>query len=102
MNKDFKGTKYFLLLENYTYKIDELGVIIENLQKLNLISLDFMQFLKDEQVYESLKNEANILYKPTFKRLEMIYSCDCNVEIRDKGILSLTNLGQKLLDICLL
>lgn len=102
MNKDFKGTKYFLSLENYTYKIDELGVIIENLQKLNLISLDFTQFLKDEQVYESLKNEANILYKPTFEGLEMIYSCDCNVEIRAKVILSLTNLGQKLLDICLL
>ena len=30
------------------------------------------------------------------------YNCDCNVEIRAKGILSLTNLGQKLLDICLL
>ena len=57
---------------------------------------------KSIQVYESLKNEANILYKPTFEGLEMIYSCDCNVEIRAKGILSLTNLGQKLLDICLL
>ena len=48
MNKDFKGKRYFILLENYTYKFDELGVIIENLQKLNLISIDFMQFLKDK------------------------------------------------------
>ena len=66
MDKDFKGKRYFILLENYTYKFDELSVIIENLQKLNLISIDFMHFLKDEQVYENLKNQANILYKPTF------------------------------------
>lgn len=102
MDKDFKGKRYFILLENYTYKIDELGVIIENLQKLNLISIDFMQFLKDEQVYENLKNQANILYKPTFKGLEISYNCECTVGIRAKGILSLTNLGQNLLDICLL
>ena len=102
MDKDFKGKRYFILLENYTYKFDELSVIIENLQKLNLISIDFMHFLKDEQVYENLKNQANILYKPTFKGLEISYNCECTVGIRAKGILSLTNLGQNLLDICLL
>lgn len=102
MNKNFKSKQYFISLEDYSFKIDELGLIIENLEKLNLISVDFMQFSKDEQIYENLKNEANILYKPTFKGLETIYNCECNIGIKSKGILSLTNIGQNLLNICLL
>lgn len=101
MNKDFRGKRYFINLENYTYKSEEMGIIIENLQKLNLISIDFLHFEKDKQVYEKLKNQANVIYKPAFKNLETIFNCECNVAIESKGILYLTNLGQDLLNICL-
>lgn len=101
MNKTFKTNRYFISLENYEFELENLGLIIENLVKLNLISIDFMNFLSDASIYESLKEKANALYKPTFKSLETIYNCECNIEIKSKGLLSLTNLGQSLLNICL-
>lgn len=101
MNKTFKTNRYFISLENYEFELENLGLIIENLVKLNLISIDFMNFFSDASIYESLKEKANALYKPTFKSLEIIYNCECNIEIKSKGLLALTNLGQSLLNICL-
>lgn len=37
---------------------------------------------------ENLKNKANILYKPTFKGLETIYNCGCNVAIKSTSLLN--------------
>ena len=33
--------------------------------------------------------------------LEYVYKCECHVEIREKGILNLTNLGESLLKLCI-
>lgn len=101
MNKTFKNERYFIELDNYNYDEHVFSISLENLVKLNLISLDFQQWLKNESIYENLKNKANLIYKPTFKLLEMIYECECNIEIKSKGIFYLTNLGYALLNICL-
>lgn len=101
MNQTFKSEQYFILLKDYNIDTNKFGLIIENLIKLNLITIDFLHFMKDENIYEGMKQSANEIYKSTFKRLEIIYNCDCNIGIKSKGILSLTNLGQSLLDVCL-
>lgn len=101
MNQTFKSEQYFILLKDYNIDTNKFGLIIENLIKLNLITIDFLHFMKDENIYEGMKQSANEIYKSTFKHLEIIYNCDCNIGIKSKGILSLTNLGQSLLDVCL-
>ena len=101
MDKTFKNERYFIELEDYKYNETKFSISLENLVKLNLISIDFQRYLKNDNIYESLKNRANIVYKPTFKQLEMIYNCECYVEIKSKGIFHLTNLGFSLLKICL-
>ena len=60
------------------------------------------------ETFKFLKENTQVNYlatvkgdKPTFKSLEIIYNCECNLGIKSKSILSLTNLGQSLLDICL-
>lgn len=101
MDKTFKNERYFIELKDYIYNETEFSISLENLVKLNLISIDFQQRQKNEDIYENLKNKANIIYKPTLKPLEMIYKCECNIGIKSRGIFHLTNLGYSLLEICL-
>ena len=101
MNKTFKNEKYFIELNGYNYTTPDFEISLENLVKLNLVSIDFQHWLKNESCYETLKNKANEIYKTTFKPLEIIYKCECNIGIKEKGTLHLTNLGFSLLKICL-
>lgn len=101
MNKDFRTETYFIKMNDYVVNIENLGVVIENLKKLNLISVDFMKSLANDKIYEDLIEDANAVYKPTFHELEMEFNCECNVAKKDNGIIFLTNIGQSLLDICL-
>ena len=101
MDKTFKNERYYIELEGYDYDEVKFNISIENLVKLNLISMDFQHFLGNDYIYETLKNQANIVYKSTFKQLEMLYMCECSIGIKSKGIFHLTNLGFSLLKICL-
>jgi hypothetical protein len=101
MDKTFKSSRYFIEIDDYNFDIIELGIFLENLIKLNLISIDFLHWLKNESIYEQMRNNANTIYKHTFKPLEIAYNCECNVGIKEKGVFNLTNLGQNLLKICL-
>lgn len=101
IDKTFKNERYFIELENYNCDEVDFDISLENLVKLNLISIDFQQWLKNDDIYENLKNKANIIYKPTLKPLEIMYKCECSIGIKSKGIFRLTNLGFSLLKICL-
>lgn len=101
MDKTFKSIQYFIEIDDYIFNMIEFGISLENLIKLNLITIDFLHWLKNESIYEQMRNNANTIYKPTFKSLENAYNCECYVGIKEKGVLNLTNLGQNLLKICL-
>lgn len=101
MDKNFKTPKYYINLPDYIVDKDDIGIILENLVRLNLIEIDFQKWLTDDEVYNNIKGQAEIKYKPTFKDLEYVYKCECHVEIREKGVLNLTNLGENLLKLCI-
>lgn len=101
MDKTFRTPKYYIKLPDYIVDKDDIGIILENLVRLNLIEIDFQRWLTDEEEYNYIKGQAEIIYKPTFKTLEYVYKCECHVEIREKGILNLTNLGESLLKLCI-
>ena len=82
MNQTFKSEQYFISLKDYNVDTNKFGLIIENLIKLNLITINLFHFIKDENIYESIKQSANQIYKPTFKHLEIIYNCECNIGIK--------------------
>ena len=102
MKKNFKNERYFLALDGYDFDIAQSAISIDNLLRLNLITLDFEHWLSSEaEIYKGLLEQAEEIYKPTFQSLESEYGCECHVKIKAKGTFCLTNLGYSLLDICL-
>ena len=84
MDKTFKSIQYFIEIDDYNFDIIEFGISLENLIKLNLITIDFLHWLKNESIYEQMRNNANTMYKPTFKLLENAYNCECYVGKKKK------------------
>ena len=72
MDKNFKTPKYYINLPDYIVDKDDIGIILENLVRLNLIEIDFQKWLTDDEVYNNIKGQAEIKYKPTFKDLEYV------------------------------
>ncbi len=93
----FNCEKYFTFIK-HNINLDELTISINNLIRLNLISL-FMSSQKKENI---LENWINILHSETIKNISKEQKCDLQFQAKQSGYISLTNLGEIIANLCII
>lgn len=91
--------KYFLTVEIGTVNNYDLVLALENLQRLGLVEISFTEWLSNEEIYEIIKQKADVV---NFKEsLDNNGIEDYDLRIFQKGVLKISGFSNNFAKVCL-
>lgn len=97
---NFSTPLYIANIKDYLIEnVDSFSSSIENLKRLGLIELSFLQTLSNDEFYNEIRKHGKQFFENDFMELKM-NEPTINFDI-DNGMLYITNLGYNLMKVCL-
>lgn len=91
--------KYFLTAEIGAANNYDLVLALENLQRLGLIEISFIEWWNDDRIYETIKQKEEVIKFETSLKNSGIE--DYDLEIREKGMLKTSGFSNNFARVCL-
>lgn len=91
--------EYFLTVEIGEVNNYDLILALENLQRLGLIEISFIEWWNDEKIYETLKQKAEVINFETYLKNSGIE--DYDLKIGKKGVLKISGFSNNFAKVCL-